>query len=140
MPVTSPRGTSILEDARPIEGIGAELRQQARFVEEMIADALDAFVTRDIAKAHEVIERDGEADQMYNSLFRLLVAHMLEDPRNIAAAMHLHFIAKNIERAGDHATALAEQAIYLETGIMPDDDDEVRPGSTSLVSDTGTDA
>ncbi len=47
---------------------------------------------------------------------------MMEDPRTIAPAMHLHFIAKNVERVGDHATGLAEQAIYLVTGAMPEDD------------------
>ena len=64
--------------------------------------------------------RDREVDQMYNSLFRVFLTHMLEDPRNITAAMHLHFIAKNIERVGDHATAVAEQVIYLVTGSLPE--------------------
>jgi len=63
-------------------------------------------------------------DQIYNSLFRVLLTHMLEDPRNITACMHLHFIAKNIERMGDHATTISEQVIYLVTGSMPE---EARP-------------
>jgi phosphate transport system protein len=46
---------------------------------------------------------------------------MLEDPRNITACMHLHFIAKNIERMGDHATSISEQVIYLVTGVLPDE-------------------
>jgi phosphate transport system protein len=54
---------------------------------------------------------------------------MMEDPRNISACMHLHFIAKNIERVGDHATSIAEQVIYLATGAMPD---EARPKSDVL--------
>jgi phosphate transport system protein len=61
---------------------------------------------------------------MYNALFREFLTHMMEDPRNITACMHLHFIAKNIERMGDHATTIAEQVIYLVTGKMPE---EARP-------------
>jgi phosphate transport system protein len=59
---------------------------------------------------------------MYNSLFRELLTHMLEDPRSITPAMHLHFIAKNIERVGDHATSIAEQVIYLVTGEIPEEE------------------
>ena len=59
---------------------------------------------------------------MYNALFREFLTFMMEDPRNITACMHLHFIAKNIERMGDHVTSIAEQVIYLVTGEMPDDD------------------
>ena len=59
---------------------------------------------------------------MYNSIFREFLTHMMEDPRTIGPCMHLHFIAKNIERVGDHATSVAEQVIYLVTGTMPGDD------------------
>jgi phosphate transport system protein len=59
---------------------------------------------------------------MYSALFREFLTHMMEDPRNITACMHLHFIAKNIERVGDHATAVAEQVIYLVTGTIPGDE------------------
>jgi phosphate transport system protein len=66
--------------------------------------------------------RDRDVDQMYNALFREFVTYMMEDSRNISPMMHLHFIAKNIERVGDHATGIAEQVIYLVTGSMPNDD------------------
>jgi phosphate transport system protein len=105
-----------------IDGSLAALGRMSSFVEAMIRDALDAYIQRDPAKAAEIIERDLEADQMYNTLFRSLLTHMMEDHRNIAVGMHLHFIAKNIERVGDHATGIAEQAIYLVTGDLPDDD------------------
>tara|TARA_R110000751_G_scaffold85615_2_gene170833 strand:- start:52880 stop:53596 length:717 start_codon:yes stop_codon:yes gene_type:complete len=98
------------------------LGRMSKFVEGMIKDALDAYIHRDAAKAEEVIERDMEADQIYNTLFRSLLTHMMEDHRNIAVGMHLHFIAKNIERVGDHATGIAEQTIYLVKGEMPEDD------------------
>ena len=114
--------TFILEDFRYASTLNGTLRRMSRVVEAMMADALDAYVSRDLAKAEDVIARDLEADQIYNSLFRELLTHMMEDPRTIAPAMHLHFIAKNIERVGDHATALAEQAIYLITGVLPNDE------------------
>ena len=82
---------------------------------------LDAFVQRDAGTAREVMHRDEDVDQMYNALFREFLTFMMEDPRNITACMHLHFIAKNTERMGDHATNIAEQVIYLVTGEIPED-------------------
>lgn len=114
--------TFVLEEFQYSSTLNGTLRRMSRVVEGMLADALDAYVNRDEAKAQNVIERDLEADQIYNSLFRELLTHMMEDPRTIAPAMHLHFIAKNVERVGDHATNLAEQAIYLITGAFPSDD------------------
>ena len=64
----------------------------------MLSDALDAYMRRDAALAEQVRQRDLEVDQMYNALFREFLTFMMEDPRNITACMHLHFIAKNIER------------------------------------------
>lgn len=107
---------------REIDGSLVSLRRMSRFVEGMIRDALDAFIQRDREKAEEIIERDLEVDQIYNTLFRSLLTHMMEDPRNITVGMHLHFISKNIERVGDHATGIAEQTIYLVTGELPDED------------------
>jgi len=114
--------TQILEEQDYSSTINGALRRMSRHVGAMISDALDAFIQRDVEKAEDVIKRDLEADQMYNSLFRELLTHMMEDPHVITQCMHLHFIAKNIERAGDHATNLAEQAIYLVTGHLPDDE------------------
>jgi phosphate transport system protein len=114
--------TFVLEEFQYSSSLNGTLRRMSRVVEAMLADALDAYVNRDLAKAQDVIARDLEADQIYNSLFRELLTHMMEDPRTIAPAMHLHFIAKNIERVGDHATNLSEQAIYLVTGAFPSDD------------------
>ena len=56
-----------------------------------------------------------------NALFREFLTHMMEDPRRITTCMHLHFIAKNIERMGDHVTNIAEQVVYLVTGSMPEE-------------------
>jgi phosphate transport system protein len=81
-----------------------------------VKKVLDAYATRDLAKAQEVCARDDEIDAIYNSLFRQLLTYMMEDPRNISMCTHLLFCAKNIERIGDHATNIAETIYYLITG------------------------
>lgn len=113
--------TPVLTAMPAIPGASGSIRRMARQVGILLKDALDAFIARDVGLAAEVRLRDAEVDQMYNALFREFLTFMMEDPRNISAAMHLHFIAKNIERVGDHATTIAEQVIYLTTGSLPDD-------------------
>lgn len=113
--------TSVLAQLDQIEGAGGAVRRMAREVELMLKDALDAYIQHDVALAEDVRQRDADVDQMYNALFREFVTFMIEDPRNITACMHLHFIAKNIERMGDHITSIAEQVIYMVTGKMPED-------------------
>ncbi len=114
--------TSVLVQMQPVEGAAGAIRRMGKTVEGMLKDALDAYIQRDAELAQDVRMRDHEVDQMYNALFREFLTFMMEDPRNITACMHLHFIAKNIERMGDHVTAIAEQVIYLSTGVMPEDD------------------
>ncbi|MCV6824364.1 MULTISPECIES: phosphate signaling complex protein PhoU [Halocynthiibacter] len=114
--------TSALVQMPVIEGAPGALRRMGRQVENMLHDALDAFVQGDVELAIDVRDRDEEVDQMYNALFREFLTFMMEDPRNISACMHLHFIAKNIERMGDHATSIAEQVIYNVTGEIPDEE------------------
>ena len=112
---------SVLAQMPPIEGAGGALRRMGKAVEQMLKDALDAYVQRDAELAQDVRLRDHDVDQMYNALFREFLTFMMEDPRNITGCMHLHFIAKNLERMGDHVTAIAEQVIYMVTGEMPED-------------------
>lgn len=121
--------THLLAQMPVVPGGGVSLRRMATAVEEMLRDALDSYVQRDAALAADVRARDLEVDQMYNALFREFLTHMMEDPRNITACMHLHFIAKNIERMGDHATSIAEQVLYVVSGELPDDS---RPKSESV--------
>ncbi len=116
--------TSVLSQMAPVSDSTGALRRMAREVELMLKDALDAYVQRDAELATSVIMRDEDVDQMYNALFREFLTFMMEDPRNISACMHLHFIAKNVERMGDHVTSIAEQVIYLVTGEHPE---EARP-------------
>ena len=113
------RSTVLVETPQLGDGAAA-LRRIAREVKLMLKDALDAYIQRDIALAEDVIVRDREVDQMYNALFRQFLTYMLEDPRSITTCMHLHFMAKNYERMGDHVTAIAEQVVYLATGERPD--------------------
>ncbi|MFV2052702.1 phosphate signaling complex protein PhoU [Aliiroseovarius sp. YM-037] len=120
--------TSVLVQMPVINGTPGAIRRMAKEVEVMLKDALDAYIQRDAQLAEDVRQRDHEVDQMYNALFREFLTFMMEDPRNITACMHLHFIAKNIERMGDHVTSIAEQVIYLATGDLPDDS---RPKATT---------
>ena len=114
-----------------INGSTGAIRRMAQTTETMLKDAIDSYIQRDEKLAADVRARDIEVDQMYNALFREFLTYMLEDPRNITPCMHLHFIAKNIERMGDLATAISEQVIYLVTGEMPDD---TRPKSESVTA------
>ncbi len=125
--------TSVLAEMTPVNGTGASIRRMAKLVSMMLKDALDAYVHRDADLAMDVRARDTEVDQMYNALFREFLTHMMEDPRNITPCMHLHFIAKNTERMGDHVTSIAEQVIYLVTGEIPDEDRD-KADKTAFVS------
>lgn len=112
---------SILVHMPPVEGSRRSLGRMATAVQEMLKDALDAYIQRDAELAQDILERDQDIDQMYNALFREFLTFMMEDPRHITPCMHLHFIAKNTERMGDHVTAIAEQVIYLVTGSFPEE-------------------
>ena len=120
----------VLATLPPIDGAAGSIRRMARQVGLLLKHALDAYIARDIGLAEEVRQQDQDVDQMYTALFREFLTHMMEDPRNITACMHLHFIAKNIERVGDHATTIAEQVIYLATGNLSG---EARPKGEAVV-------
>jgi phosphate transport system protein len=81
-----------------------------------LKSVLDAYSDRDAESAKSVWRHDEEIDELYNSLFRELLTYMMEDPRTIGLCTHLLFIAKNIERAGDHATNIAETVYHMVTG------------------------
>ncbi|WP_176495878.1 phosphate signaling complex protein PhoU [Sphingomonas sp. HMP6] len=83
---------------------------------QMVHDALDAFAARDAEAAVEVCDRDRQVDDFYNSLFRVLVTHMMENPKTIGQVAQLLFVAKNLERVGDHATNIAEMIYFAATG------------------------
>ena len=118
--------TSVVVTYPPVGSVASTLKRMNNLVTDMINDVLDAFISRDIEVADNVRLRDEDVDLMHNSLFRELLTYMMEDPRNISASMHLLFIAKNIERCGDHTAQIAEQVHYMVSGALPE---EKRPKS-----------
>jgi phosphate transport system protein len=91
-------------------------------VQENLKDAIDSLVNQDADSAERVWAADASVDDVYNGIFRELLTHMMEDPRNITAATHLLFVAKNYERIGDHATNIAETVFYaVHGGSLPDE-------------------
>lgn len=92
------------------------LPAMAQIASDMVHDVLDAFSARDADAAAQVCERDSALDDFYDSIFRSLVTFMVENPRTISQVAHLLFVAKNIERIGDHATNVAEMVYFAATG------------------------
>jgi phosphate transport system protein len=108
----------VLAQMPPTVSLGP-LERISRMVQEMLKDTLDAFATDDAPKAMAVWRRDEAVDEMYSALFRTLLTYMMEDPRSITPCTHLLFIAKNIERIGDHATNIAETIHFAVVGEDP---------------------
>ena len=111
---------ALLDDVRDIAPM-AILPAIARATVELVHDALDAFAARDPAAARSVCANDRTIDDLYNSLFRALLAHMAAHPETIGAATHLLFVAKNLERIGDHATNIAEMVYFAATATRMDE-------------------
>ncbi len=103
----------------------------AEIAEGMVRDVLNAYGSRDAQLAVEVIRRDAKLDHFYNTLFRSLLTHMMENPSTITVAAQMLFIARNLERIGDHATNVAEMVYYAATGEYCTERD-------SQTDDTGT--
>ena len=99
------------------------LPAMAEVASEMVHDVLTAYAARDAELAKEVIATDEKVDAFYNSIFRNLVSHMVENPSSISSAAQLLFVARNLERIGDHATNVAEMVHYAATGNYPPDED-----------------
>ncbi len=104
----------------PNVGSVRSVARMAERTQAQIKVALDAYLNRDPELAEDVRTSDHEIDSLHTSLFRELLTYMMEDPRNITACTHLLFIAKNLERMGDHATAVAENLLFLVHGEQPD--------------------
>lgn len=109
------RRVPLLEDSSQIEPLSL-LPEMARIASQMVHDVLDAFVNRDAEAAVRVVERDQAVDDFYDSIFRTLLTFMMEKPQTIGQSAHLLFVAKNLERVGDHATNIAEMVYYAATG------------------------
>jgi phosphate transport system protein len=104
-----------LSSAAPVAPVHS-IPRMSRQAQQMVKDVLDAYIARDVNKAIAVWQSDESLDRMYTSLFREALTYMIEDPRSISICTHLLFIAKNIERIGDHVTNIAETIYFLVHG------------------------
>ncbi|HWT97270.1 MAG TPA: phosphate signaling complex protein PhoU [Terriglobales bacterium] len=121
----------ILNQGQPLRPV-ASIPRMGILAQQIVKGVLDAYMEKDADRAQAAWRRDEDVDEMYNSLFRELLTYMMEDPRNISPCTHLLFIAKNIERIGDHATNIAEIIYFLVHGKSLD---ESRPkGDTTNVA------
>jgi phosphate transport system protein len=105
----------VLNRAPPIR-LTHSLARMGRVSLNQLKLVLDSYSDRDAAGAEAVWRQDNEVDEIYNSLFRELLTYMMEDPRMISLCTHLLFVAKNIERSGDHATNIAETVYHMVSG------------------------
>ncbi len=101
--------------ARPIVP-EPELLEMARQARTMLADALDAFVRGDAQAGRAICRRDDSVDALHQSMFRILLTHMMEDPHIIGTAMELFLVSRNLERVADLATNIAEDVVFLVEG------------------------
>jgi phosphate transport system protein len=93
-----------------------DLPRLSQLVQNMVRQALDAFVRKDARLATAVCQGDDEVDGLYKQLFRELLTYMIEDPKSVSRALHLLLISRNLERIADHATNIAEDVIYYVEG------------------------
>jgi len=114
------RRTNTITKADAFTGSIGTLVRMSELVQSMIKSVLDAYNKRDAEAAQDIRIADEGVDQMHNTLFRELLTYMMEDVRNISGCMHLLFIAKNIERMGDHVADIAQEIIFLVTGEWPE--------------------
>jgi phosphate transport system protein len=118
----------VIAESDPVTPVTRSIERMGELVTGRLKDVLDAFAARDVDRAKAVWLRDSEVDEHYDSIFRELLTYMMGDPRTIASSAHLLFVAKNLERIGDHATNIAELIHYEITGEQLSD----RPKLDSL--------
>ena len=118
--------TGQIEDRKRFEPLTL-IPAMAEIAAGMVHDVLTAYAARDPALAVEIVERDEKVDAFYNSIFRNLVSYMVENPSTISSAAQLLFVARNLERIGDHATNVAEMVYYAATGNYLAERDEPTP-------------
>jgi phosphate transport system protein len=106
----------VLAEGEPMLPLTRSFERMGKLVSVRLKDVLDAYTTADVDRAMNVWSHDDEVDEHYDSLFRELLTYMMADPRTITGCAHLLFMAKNLERIGDHATNLAEIIHYEITG------------------------
>ncbi len=106
----------ILAKGEPVTPFNRSIDRMGKLVVDRLKTVLDAYAAQDVERAVQVWSRDEEVDEHYNAIFRELLTYMMGDPRTITPCTHLLFVAKNLERIGDHATNIAEIVHYEFTG------------------------
>jgi phosphate transport system protein len=129
--------TIALSQTAPI-GPARTVARMGQLVQGMIKNVLDAYVSRDAEKAEDVRHRDEEVDALHTSLFREVLTYMMEDPRFITSGTHLLFVAKNIERIGDHTTSIARNVYVLVNGVAPEEQRTKSDASSYTVVESPT--
>lgn len=124
--------TIALSQTTPL-GPARTVARMGQLVQSMIKNVLDAYVNRDADKAEDVRHSDEEVDALHTSLFREVLTYMMEDPRFITSGTHLLFVAKNIERIGDHTTSIAKNVYVLVHGAAPEDERQKGDASSYTV-------
>ena len=119
----------VLAESEPATSLTSSIERMGELVATRLKDVLDALAAREVEGAISVWTHDHEIDEHYDAIFRELLTYMMGDPRTIAACAHLLFVAKNLERIGDHATNIAEILHYEITGVELTDE---RPKSDFL--------
>jgi phosphate transport system protein len=107
----------VIAESDPITPLTGSIERMGELVTDRLKDVLDALAARDVERAVAVWSQDHEVDEHYDAIFRELLTYMMADPRTITACAHLLFVAKNLERIGDHATNIAEILHYEITGV-----------------------
>ena len=108
--------TLVIVESDPLTPLTRSIERMGKLVLGRLSSVLDAYSRSDLERALAVWSQDDEVDEHYNSLFRELLTYMMGDPRTITACAHMLFVAKNLERIGDHATNIAEIVHYQITG------------------------
>jgi phosphate transport system protein len=109
------QSTQRLAESRPIAP-EPEIIEMARLSREMLSDALEAFIRGDAAAGRAVCRQDDRVDALHDSVFRILLTHMMEDPHTIGAGMELFLVSRNLERVADLATNIGEDVVFLVEG------------------------
>ncbi len=128
-----------LAQTKPIGNASGTIQRMGELVQVMIKNVLDAYIEGDDAKADDVRARDEEVDLLHTGLFRELLTYMMETPSTITSCTHLLFVAKNIERMGDHATNIAEYVHYRVHGHTPTDARPKSDDSSTVFIEPGSD-
>jgi phosphate transport system protein len=108
--------TLVIIESDPLTPLTRSIERMGKLVQGRLTSVIDAYSRSDLERALAVWSQDDEVDEHYNALFRELLTYMMGDPRTITACAHMLFVAKNLERIGDHATNIAEIVHYEITG------------------------